>query len=220
MAIVDWQQIDTLLLDMDGTLLDRKFDNHLWEHLLPKRYCEAQRATGNGDREELFAHMHKVRHTLQYYQLDYWTRYTGVDLLALHHEIGHLIDYRPGAKDFLDWIRSHRVSCMLVTNAQRDCLAAKDAHSNLCRTLTVTVSSHDYGHPKESESFWMRLNEEHPFDAARTLLIDDDQIVLDSASAFGIRHLLTVRQPDSKQPFRRDLRFPAFNDFNELMPVA
>ena len=27
---IDWTQLDTILLDMDGTLLDLEFDNHFW----------------------------------------------------------------------------------------------------------------------------------------------------------------------------------------------
>ena len=86
--------------------------------------------------------------------------------------------------------------------------------------MHATVSSHDYGHPKETESFWERLAECHPFDSSRTLLIDDSRQVLDAAAAYGIEHLLTVRQPDSARPSRKELEFPAFNDFGELMPGA
>lgn len=36
---VDWNQIDDVLLDMDGTLLDRHFDNFFFEEELPRRYA-------------------------------------------------------------------------------------------------------------------------------------------------------------------------------------
>ena len=35
-----WSEIDTVLLDMDGTLLDLHFDNHFWLEFLPQRYAE------------------------------------------------------------------------------------------------------------------------------------------------------------------------------------
>jgi putative hydrolase of the HAD superfamily len=31
----DWNTINTVLLDMDGTLLDLHFDNHFWLSLVP-----------------------------------------------------------------------------------------------------------------------------------------------------------------------------------------
>ena len=37
--MLDWQDIHTVLLDMDGTLLDLHFDNHFWLEHLPKRYA-------------------------------------------------------------------------------------------------------------------------------------------------------------------------------------
>ena len=38
--MIDWSQIDTVLLDMDGTLLDLRFDNHFWLELVPRRFAE------------------------------------------------------------------------------------------------------------------------------------------------------------------------------------
>lgn len=38
--MIDWSAIDTVLLDMDGTLLDLHFDNHFWQHHLPLRFAE------------------------------------------------------------------------------------------------------------------------------------------------------------------------------------
>ena len=36
----EWQDIETVLLDMDGTLLDLHFDNHFWLTHVPKCYAE------------------------------------------------------------------------------------------------------------------------------------------------------------------------------------
>ena len=215
--MIDWRQIDTLLLDMDGTLLDLKFDNVLWNELVPDRYCAARPAAAKGEREALLQHMRDSRHTLEFYCLDYWARYTGLEILALHHELAHLIQYRPGAEAFLDWLRGKGIRRMLVTNAHRASLSVKDAYSGLARGMHATVSSHDYGVPKETALFWERFAEQHPFDSSSTLLIDDSQAVLEAAAEHGIKHLLTVRQPDSGRPPREDLAFPAFNEFTELM---
>ena len=38
--MINWNHIDTVLLDMDGTLLDLHFDNHFWVEYLPQRYAE------------------------------------------------------------------------------------------------------------------------------------------------------------------------------------
>ena len=216
--MIDWHSIDTVLLDMDGTLLDLKYDNTLWNQLVPDRYCDARPSATQRNRQDLLQHMMDTRHTIDFYCLNYWARYTGLEIVALHHELAHLIQYRPGAESFLGWLDRKGVRRILVTNAHRDSLSVKNAYSGLCRAMHATVSSHDYGHPKETESFWVRLAENHPFDTSRTLLIDDSRAVLDAAAAYGIEYLLTVQQPDSARPFRKELAFPAFNDFGELMP--
>src|SRR5688572_6670841 len=37
LPMIDWNAVDTVLLDMDGTLLDLHFDNYFWLTHLPKR---------------------------------------------------------------------------------------------------------------------------------------------------------------------------------------
>ena len=37
----EWSAIDTVLLDLDGTLLDQAYDNHIWRDLVPQRFAVA-----------------------------------------------------------------------------------------------------------------------------------------------------------------------------------
>jgi len=37
-----WQLITWVLLDMDGTLLDKHFDDYFWETLVPQEYARRQ----------------------------------------------------------------------------------------------------------------------------------------------------------------------------------
>jgi len=217
--LVSWDAIDTVLLDMDGTLLDLAYDNTLWTHLLPERFSAAHRVGIDDARRRLFAHMTERQGELEFYCLDYWADYTGLDIVALHEELTHLIAFRPHAEDFLDHVLSLERRAVLVTNAHRSSLGVKTRHADLGR-LHALVSCHDYGAPKESQSFWRSLMAEHPFDPGRTLLIDDNAAVLDAAGQFGIAHLLTVAQPDSSRPARTDLRHTAVRDFRDLMGQA
>lgn len=218
--MIDWEVIDTVLLDMDGTLLDLHYDNTLWNRLLPERYGALHDMPLEAARAYLFDHMHRYDGTLAFYCLDHWARFTGLDIVALHEELTELIRYRPNAEHFLAWLQSRGKRTLLVTNAHRDSLRVKDLHANVIARLDADVSCHDYGTPKETPGFWSRLIAAHPFDPERTLLIDDNDRVLGAAAEFGIRHLLMVRQPDSGRPERNDLGYPGFNDFRELLPVG
>ena len=216
--MISWERVDTVLLDMDGTLLDLHYDNTLWNQLVPARYSEANDLPIEAARSHLFAHMSLIRGQATFYCLDYWADFTGLDIVGLHHELTELIGYRPYAEEFLAWLQTQGKRAVLVTNAHRDSLSVKNAHSDLTTRLNADVSSHDYGAPKEDPTFWSQLMRHEPYDPERTLLIDDNVSVLGAARDFGIRHLLTVSQPDSNQPPRDGLNYPAFNDFREILP--
>ena len=51
----EWHQVDDVLLDMDGTLLDRHFDNFFFEEELPRRYATKYGLDAAEAREKLFA---------------------------------------------------------------------------------------------------------------------------------------------------------------------
>jgi putative hydrolase of the HAD superfamily len=216
--MINWQDIDTVLLDMDGTLLDLHYDNRLWNELLPARYGAHHGLDDAESNGRLQARMGQVYGQLDFYCLDYWSRFTGLDVIGLHDELVHLIRYRPGAEAFLDRLRATGKRSILVTNAHRGSVRVKDRHTALIGRLDADVSCHDYGAPKESPDFWATLAQRHPFDPTRTLFIDDNAPVLDAAARFGVRHLLTILQPDSARPARTALRYPAFNDFAEILP--
>jgi 5'-nucleotidase len=215
--MISWESIDTVLVDMDGTLLDLRFDNTLWSSLLPERYSQANDLTLAHSQSHLFAHMNDTRGKLEFYCLDYWAEFTGLDVVELHHELKELISFRPSAKEFLLWLKARGKRSLLVTNAHRDSLDIKNTHADLTRHLDEAVSCHDYGSPKEDQNFWEQLQLEHPFDPARTLLIDDNHQVLESAERYGIAHLITIVQPDSGKPPRDGLGYPALHDFKDLL---
>ncbi len=217
--VLDWPNIDTVLLDMDGTLLDLHFDNTLWNHVLPERYAREHAVDDVAARDFLFAEMRATRGSMNFYCLDYWARFTRMDLLSLHEELVALIQFRPGALELLDWLRQQRKHAVLVTNAHPDSLRIKDRACRIVSLVDTAVSTHDLGLPKEEPECWRKLRTHVTFDPARTLLVDDSQPVLQSAAAFGISHLRTVAQPDSNRPERSGLDFPALTDFRNHLPA-
>jgi putative hydrolase of the HAD superfamily len=212
-----WHAIDTVLLDMDGTLLDLHYDNTLWTERLPAHYGLARGIPLEQARQQLYERMAEVHGTLAFYDIDYWESLTGVDMVALHQELTHLIAYRPFAMQFLDWLQRRSKRVYLVTNAHRKSLRVKDAHCGIGSALNEMISCHDYGAPKEARSFWEQLRREHPFEPEQTLFIDDNRAVLDSARDYGIAHLRTIEQPDSRRPPRQVPGYRACHDFRELM---
>ena len=204
-----WAEIDTLLLDMDGTLLDLAFDNYFWQELMPQAYAAATGRPLDAARTELSARYEAVIGTLPWYCIDHWTGETGVDITALKREHRHLIRYLPRAPDFLELARRQGKRLILVTNAHRVTLSIKCEQTQVDRFMDAVVSSHDYGIEKESTEFWQKLEREQGIDPDRSLLLEDSLAVLAAASRFGVQHTIAIARPDSTRERRNISEFRA-----------
>ncbi|MFG0631109.1 GMP/IMP nucleotidase [Pseudomonas sp. xss_2] len=217
MPQIQWSDIDTVLLDMDGTLLDLHYDNQFWLQHLPQRYAElhgVSRAMAEMELQPLFE---GNAGTLNWYCMDFWSRELKLPVCELSRELAHLIALRPDADTFLAAIRKVGKRVILITNAHRDSLSLKLERVELAPYFERLISSHDYGYPKESPQFWDALQADIGFEPARSLFIDDTLAILRSAQRFGVRHLLAVRQPDSKAAPRDTQEFAAVEDYRELL---
>lgn len=219
--MLDWAQIDTVLLDMDGTLLDLNFDNHFWQKHLPRRYVETKGLSGasaDAAREELTARFHVHAGTLAWYSVDFWATELELDIMRLKEEVAHLIDVHPHVSEFLAAVRASGRRIVLATNAHHKSLTLKMARTGLSPHFDALITSHELGAAKEEQAFWERLHAVEPFDPARTVLVDDSLPVLDSARRYGIGHLVAVKRPDTQQPEKHTGGYVAIDDFSQLLP--
>ncbi|MDU9392450.1 GMP/IMP nucleotidase [Pseudomonas sp. zfem002] len=217
MPALAWRDIDTVLLDMDGTLLDLHYDNHFWLEHLPQRYAEhhgISRAMAELELQPLFE---RNAGSLNWYCLDFWSAELQLPVRELKLETANLIALRPDADTFLAAVRAAGKRVILITNAHRDSLSLKLERVALAPYFERMISSHDYGFPKENPQFWSALQADTGFDPARSLFIDDTLAILRSARTFGVAHLLAVRQPDSRKPARDTEEFAAQEDYRVLL---
>jgi len=215
--MLNWTEIDTVLLDMDGTLLDLHFDNYFWQTHLPQRYAEHHNLAFEPAKTHLMSRFREKMGTLEWYCTDYWTAQLGVDITVLKEEVAHLIQLRADVIIFLEMLHSLRKRVILVTNAHPKTLALKMRFIPLHKHFDRMLTSHEIGLPKEASEFWQSLQQHEPFVSARTLLIDDSIPVLQSAARYGIKHLLEILQPDTKIPAKIAHEFPAIHQFHEIM---
>jgi putative hydrolase of the HAD superfamily len=214
---IDWDEIDTVLVDMDGTLLDLAFDNFFWLQLVPTTYAEHHGIPRTTALEKLSARFASAAGTLPWYCLDHWTRELGIDLRTLKRRHRHLVQYLPGAREFLAAMRGRGKRLWLVTNAHRDGLTIKAEETGIDLLVDCVVCSHDLEAPKEHAAFWRELDRRQPFDPRRALFIDDSMAVLAAAHAWGVRHLRAIRRPDSSRPPRTIAGFPAIDGVGDLV---
>ncbi len=216
-SMLDWSKISTVLLDMDGTILDLHFDNHFWLHHLPMRYSQLHDVSVEDAKALLLAHYHKVAGTIDWYCLDYWAEQTKLSITDLKREVQHLIQLRSDAHDFLTTLKSSGRDIVLVTNAHPDSLSLKIERTQLDKYFDTLYSTHEFGVTKESQLLWQRLQDKHGFVLENTLFVDDSEVILDSARTYGFEHLLAVANPDSKRDNQVIKGYPSITDYRELL---
>ena len=218
--MISWDHIDTVLLDMDGTLLDLYFDNFFWMELVPQRFAEANHISLDDAKTQLFARFSEHRGTLNWYCLDFWSAQTGLNIVAMKEEVKDLIGLRPNAITFLEKVQQSGRKAVLVTNAHRGSLDLKLKQIPMAPHFDGIFSSHDFGLPKEDPQLWNRLQEVMHYEPRRTLLIDDSLAVLRSAQQAGIAYTLGVLQPDSKLGSMDTEEFIGLDCFSSIYPPA
>jgi putative hydrolase of the HAD superfamily len=211
-----WTEIDTVLLDMDGTILDLHFDNHFWLEHLPKRYAEMANISDEQASNRLTKLYQQVSGTISWYCLDYWQEKLQLPIVELKKEIQHLIELRADAKEFLEALKQSNKRVILVTNAHPDSLSLKIERTALDQYFDQLISTHSFGVSKESQQLWQQLAASLRLDKNKTLFIDDSLEILKAAQTFGINHLLAVANPDSKQASRTIDDFKAIDNFAPL----
>lgn len=213
-----WADIDDVLLDMDGTLLDLAYDNHFWQSLLPARYAEARGLTPEQAMAELLPRFRGAEGTLAWYCVHHWTRETGLDVAALKRASRQGIRVLPGIEATLARLRNMGKRLWLVTNAHPDVLAVKREVTGIDRWFDHVISSHELGAPKEAAAFWPALRARQGFDPARSLFADDSAPVLAAARDYGIAHVVAIRWPDRGRPPRPVPGFASVDALPELLP--
>ena len=218
MPSIPWAGIDTVLLDMDGTLLDLHYDNHFWQVYVPEKFAERHGLAPDEAHAECFRRYNAMAGTLQWYCVDYWTEQLELDIVQLKEELAHLIAVHPDVTEFLAALKTAGKRVVLVTNAHRKSLNLKMERTGLAIHFDALHVSHEYGLAKEEPAFWGALRAAEPFDPARTLLVDDSLPVLRSARSYGIAHLCAVCRPDTRLPDKDVGEFAAIRRFSDILP--
>jgi HAD superfamily hydrolase (TIGR01509 family) len=214
----DWNKIETVFLDLDGTLLDLHFDNHFWLEYVPIHYADKHELSHEEASQVLMDKYTEVRGQLEWYCVDYWSRELELDIEQLKHQVSHKISVRPQVSNFLQAVRRIGKHIVLVTNAHPASVSLKMQKTGLEDYFDRIINAHDIGLAKEHNGFWERLKAMESYDPETTLLIDDNIEVLESAEHYGIKHLLAVRRPDSQGDEVETRLYQALEAFEDIMP--
>ncbi len=203
---------------MDGTLLDKYFDDHFWEEYVPKVYAQANRMTEDEARKALLKKYQAVESTLEWCDLDFWSDQLGLNIPELKCKVDHLIQVHPYVIDFLKYVKKIGKTVYLVTNAHSKTLDIKLRKTPIGPHFDRFICAEEIGMAKEEPEFWNRLERMLQFDKTRTLLADDTEKVLHSANEYGMGFLLSIARPSTRLPVKYSANYPSVTFFNELLP--
>ena len=213
---VDWTEVDHVLLDMDGTLLDLAFDNDFWGQRIHEKYASIHDISVEQTVAKFEPLFKRVAGTLSWYSTDFWSQQYGYSIIEHSRAYAVGIRWLPFAKEFLHALRESNVRSTIVTNAHPDIVRLKHEITGITDLVDRTISSHTLGHAKESPNFWRQLQAELKFRPASTLFFDDSPAVLSAAIDFGIERSIAICHPDSTRPKRIPMCPLAVNNFEQL----
>ncbi|PJG82359.1 GMP/IMP nucleotidase [Caviibacterium pharyngocola] len=217
MTKLNWRQIDTVILDLDGTLIDLHFDHHFWRNSVPQAYAEKFGLSLAQSRELLKARYDEIEHSMNWYSIDFWAENLELPLRELLTEQGAMTKVRSDVYPFLTALKAQNKRLILLTDSHPFSLQLKLKHCDLAPHFELCLSSHQFCAPKVEQTLWKNLQARYYFEPAKTLFIDDTESVLDSAAQFGIAYTVGVENPDSTQPAKTFERHFSVNNYRTLL---
>ena len=206
---------EAYIFDMDGTILDLNFDRSVWHHRLPEKVATILGVPLNVASEIVKNKLAPLKHTLNWYDLDYWSKEFSLDIGEIEIEMSHLIKPRPGAINYLKKTKGSNLM-ILASNAYPKSMIRKLSLTGIATYFDIIISSHEIGFCKEELKFWEKLQTQIGFSPSKTLLVDDNLAVLRTAKKFGIKNLFGIRNPSSQGTPVSDSEFQLINNFEEI----
>ncbi len=216
--MVPWNDIDFALLDMDGTLLDRYFDDYFWEEHIPKKYANKNGIPYEKARKKLLAMYKREERTLNWTDVYYWSKRLRLDIVALKEEIRDQVRIHPGVIGFLHFLRDAKKEVILITNAHPKTVQIKLEQTLLLPYFHTILCSSDIGLPKEDLGFWREAQKVLQFDKNRSVFVDDNENVLLAAHTFGIKYVLHKNGGNSHFSDESSDIFEPVRHFTDLIP--
>jgi putative hydrolase of the HAD superfamily len=217
MKKIAFDQIETILLDMDGTILDKYYDDFFWEIYVPEKFSLKYGIPFQEAQKILFSMYKAEERTLKWTDIDFWARKTGLDIFSLKKEVEDLINPHPDSEEFLKIMNSNGKKIYLVTNAHNKVMELKLNKTGLSKYFDCCITSFDVGFPKEDIKFWMIFKDSYKINPDNTLFIDDTEAVLYTAWLSGIKYPILRSLSSSKAKPKKSDKFPTIKSFEEII---
>ena len=169
-----FKDIECLLIDMDGVILDNAYDNDFWQNQIPEVIADSK-DIGFDDAKRLAIQIFNYKkNTKDWYDVDYWSNMLDIDIEAQKRSEKSFsrISLYDGVIDTLNVLKN-KTKMILITNAHRKTLNIKLEKYNLTPYFDEMVCAHELHYVKEDIQLWYMLRSKYRLDYEKTLLVED-----------------------------------------------
>ena len=216
--LVDWNKVETVLLDMDGTLLDDHYERIFWQKLIPESYAKNHDITPEDAKREIASIYGKHKGTHKWGDINFWEQELGIKLWDLRFQIKHLLKLHPHTMSFLKFLKRADKGIFLVTAAPLNDVNYKFEHTKLTNYFDGIYNQINMGVSKYNKEFWKILEDSINFKKDKSLLAEDNIDVLKTAKTYGIKWLVLKGKYNSRKPANSSDDFITVNHFDDIIP--
>tara|TARA_Y100000768_G_scaffold352301_1_gene303801 strand:- start:9919 stop:10596 length:678 start_codon:yes stop_codon:yes gene_type:complete len=208
------KDIECLLIDMDGVILDNTYDNNFWQNHIPNVLSEKKNISFKDAKCLAVQIFNYKKNSKDWYDLDYWSNMLGIDIEAEKKSEESLskIKLYDNVTDTLSELKKN-IRLILITNAHRKTLNIKLDKYNIEPYFDAMVCSHELNYVKEDIQLWYMLRSEYRLNYDKTVLVEDTINNINVALSAGVSSAIYVGDEDFK-PSDRILKL---NSINQLL---
>lgn len=214
--MLNWNAIDTVLFDLDGTLIDLHLDAYFWTELVPKVYAEKYQLSAYESQQQLHRLYKEIEHSMQWYDVDHWAVQLQLPIRDMLRKHAMNTQVRSGVYPLLRRLREMGKQLIILTDSHPFSMQVKMDNCELSDYFDHLVSSHQFQKPKMHSELWHILYQTYQLNPNRTLLLDDLETVLDQAKQNGLAYTIGIEKPHSQMPTKTFLRHRSIDHFKRL----
>jgi putative hydrolase of the HAD superfamily len=212
------KDIDCMLVDMDGVILDNTYDNNFWQNQIPGVISKNKNISFEDAKRLAVQIFNYKKNTKDWYDVDYWSNMLNVDIEAEKRSSISFdrIQLYEGVTETLNKLKDN-FRLILITNAHRKTLNIKLEKYDLSPYFENMICAHELHYVKENIQLWYMLKSRFKLDYTKTLLIEDTINNIKVGLSAGISQAVYLGDEiyeDSKKILKlssiNDI-FPAFN---------
>ncbi|MDC0414901.1 HAD hydrolase-like protein [Gammaproteobacteria bacterium] len=169
-----FKDIECLLIDMDGVILDNAYDNDFWQNQIPEVIADSKGIEFDDAKRLAIQIFNYKKNTKDWYDVDYWSNMLSIDIVAQKRSEKSFsrISLYDGVIDTLSVLKN-KTKMILITNAHRKTLNIKLEKYNLTPYFDEMVCAHELNYVKEDIQLWYMLRSKYRLDYEKTLLVED-----------------------------------------------